>query len=201
MNRRTLAPQKRNLTVIEGILVLIGTLLIIQTWLLTAALESFLAGHREGAAPAAIISGLIFLGCAGLYFFVERLDAETRDLPSARDPVERFRMPAEHARSEHYTSEGDPGRLSPPAAARGGRCSGGPIDQSTGLRTTYKANRAGRCEQGVGCRPGQCKATLKRLALPRALYGGPIHAGITARHIHFEFFGPHAAVTGSGRRR
>ena len=91
-NPRTLAPQKRNLTAIDGVLVLIGTLLIIQMWLLTAALESFLAGHHEGAAAAAVISGLIFLACAGLYHFVGRLDAETRDLPSARDPVERSRV-------------------------------------------------------------------------------------------------------------
>jgi nitric oxide dioxygenase len=35
----------------------------------------------------------------------------------------------------------------------------------------------------------------------RAFYGGLIHAGIAARHIHFEFFGPHAAVTGGGGRR
>ena len=35
----------------------------------------------------------------------------------------------------------------------------------------------------------------------RALYGGLIHAGVAAQHIHVEFFGPHAAVTGSGPRR
>ena len=35
----------------------------------------------------------------------------------------------------------------------------------------------------------------------RGLYGGLIRAGIPARRIHFEFFGPHAAVTGRGRRQ
>ena len=35
----------------------------------------------------------------------------------------------------------------------------------------------------------------------RALYGGLIHTGVAAGHIHFEFFGPHAAVTGSRPRQ
>ena len=47
-------------------------------WLITAALESFLAGHLEVAVPAAILSGLVFAACAGLYYFVDSLDAEVR---------------------------------------------------------------------------------------------------------------------------
>jgi predicted Co/Zn/Cd cation transporter (cation efflux family) len=57
---------------------LIILLLIVQIWLLWAALEAYLAGHRETALPAAVISGLIFLACAGLYLFVDRVDAESR---------------------------------------------------------------------------------------------------------------------------
>ncbi len=49
-----------------------------QLWLLSATLESFLAGHRETALPAAIVSGVMFLACLGLYLFVERLDKEAR---------------------------------------------------------------------------------------------------------------------------
>jgi hypothetical protein len=44
-------------------------------WLLTATLEAHLAGHPEPILPAAIISGLIFLGCAGLFMFIRRIDA------------------------------------------------------------------------------------------------------------------------------
>jgi hypothetical protein len=47
-------------------------------WLLTATLEAYLAGHNEPILPAAIISGLIFAGCAALFIFIRRLDAEVQ---------------------------------------------------------------------------------------------------------------------------
>ena len=71
-------PQNRGLTAIDGAMVLMVILLIVQVWLLSATLESFLAGHREAALPAAIISALLFLICLGLYLFVDRVDAEVR---------------------------------------------------------------------------------------------------------------------------
>ena len=70
--------QGRGLVAIDGALALIGVLLIVQMWLVTAALESFLAGHREVAWPAAAISGLLFAACTALYFFVEALDRQLR---------------------------------------------------------------------------------------------------------------------------
>jgi hypothetical protein len=39
---------------------LIFLLMVVQIWLLSAALESFLAGHTETALPAAIFSGGTF---------------------------------------------------------------------------------------------------------------------------------------------
>src|SRR3974390_561916 len=51
-------PQNRGLTAIDGAMVLIIILLIVQIWLLSATLESYLAGHREAAVPGAIISGI-----------------------------------------------------------------------------------------------------------------------------------------------
>src|SRR5437879_8353210 len=71
-------PQKRGLTAIDGAMALIVILLIVQIWLLSATLESYLAGHREAALPGAIISGLLFLACLGLYLFVDRIDSEVR---------------------------------------------------------------------------------------------------------------------------
>jgi hypothetical protein len=71
--------QGRGLISIDGALSLIAVLLIVQMWLLTAALESFLAGHDEGALPAAIVSGLIAAGCGVLYLFVRAVDAEVRE--------------------------------------------------------------------------------------------------------------------------
>ena len=44
-------PQKHGLTAIDGAMVLIVILLIVQIWLLSATLESYLAGHREAAVP------------------------------------------------------------------------------------------------------------------------------------------------------
>ena len=76
MNRN--APQGRGLTAIDGAMVLIVVLLIVQIWLLSATLESYLGGHREAAIPGAIISGLLFLACIGLYLLVVRIDNEVR---------------------------------------------------------------------------------------------------------------------------
>lgn len=71
-------PDSRGLTAIDGAIALIVLLLIVQIWLLAATLESYLAGHREAAAPGAILSGVLFLVCLALYFFVERIDSEVR---------------------------------------------------------------------------------------------------------------------------
>jgi hypothetical protein len=59
---------------------LTAVLLIVQIWLLSATLESFLAGNHKSATPAAVFSGLMFLVCMGLYAFVHRVDSQTRVL-------------------------------------------------------------------------------------------------------------------------
>ena len=71
-------PQNRGLTAIDGAVVLIVILLIVQIWLLSATLESYLAGHREAAVPGAIISGILFAACLGLYRFVDGIDSDVR---------------------------------------------------------------------------------------------------------------------------
>jgi len=71
-------PQSRELTAIDGAMVLIIILLIVQIWLLSATLESYLAGHRDVAVPGAIISAVLFAACFGLYRFVDRIDSEVR---------------------------------------------------------------------------------------------------------------------------
>jgi hypothetical protein len=70
--------RRRGLTAIDGALALIAVLLIVQMWLLTATLESFLAGHREAALPSAVASGLLAAACFGLYLFVRGVDREER---------------------------------------------------------------------------------------------------------------------------
>ncbi|HYW47272.1 MAG TPA: DUF6755 family protein [Bryobacteraceae bacterium] len=71
-------PQNRGLTAIDGAMVLIVVLRIVQIWLLSATLESYLAGHPEAAMPGAIISAILFAACLGLYLFVDRIDSEVR---------------------------------------------------------------------------------------------------------------------------
>lgn len=71
-------PPRRSLTALDGAIALIAVLLIVQMWLLTATLEAFLAGHREPALPAALISALLFGGCLGLYLFIEGVDGASR---------------------------------------------------------------------------------------------------------------------------
>ncbi len=79
MDSQTDPVRKRGLTAIDGALALIALLLIVQMWLLTATLESYLAGHHEVVWPAAIVSGVLFLVCAGLYLFVAQVDAAARE--------------------------------------------------------------------------------------------------------------------------
>jgi hypothetical protein len=71
--------QKKGLTAIDGAMALIVILLVVQIWLVTATLETYLAGHYETAFAGAIISGMIFLACFGLYLFIEQMDAEVRE--------------------------------------------------------------------------------------------------------------------------
>ncbi|HLW76837.1 MAG TPA: DUF6755 family protein [Bryobacteraceae bacterium] len=66
-------------TAIDGAMALIIILLITQVWLLSACLDSVLAGHREVAIPGAIASGLLFAACLTLYRFVTRLERRGRD--------------------------------------------------------------------------------------------------------------------------
>jgi hypothetical protein len=70
--------QRRGLVAINGAITSIVILLIVQIWLLGATLETLLAGHAGAVLPAAIFSGLVFLGCLALNVFVTRLDQESR---------------------------------------------------------------------------------------------------------------------------
>jgi hypothetical protein len=71
--------QKHGLVAIDGAMALIVVLLIVQIWLLSATLESYLDGHARAALPAAIFSGLLFSACVALSVFVDRLDRRARE--------------------------------------------------------------------------------------------------------------------------
>jgi hypothetical protein len=70
--------QRRGLVAINGAMALIVILLIAQIWLLSATLESFLAGLTAAVLPAAIVSGVVFSGCLAVDLFVTRIDQESR---------------------------------------------------------------------------------------------------------------------------
>jgi predicted Co/Zn/Cd cation transporter (cation efflux family) len=71
-------PGRREITAVDGVLALLAVVLVVQMWLLTAALEAYLAGHHETALPAAIASGVLFASCCALFLFVRRLDRRLR---------------------------------------------------------------------------------------------------------------------------
>ena len=71
-------PQDRGVTAIDGAMALIVILLMVQIWLLSATVEAFLGGHLETALPGAIVSGVIFVICFGLFWFVDQVDREVR---------------------------------------------------------------------------------------------------------------------------
>ena len=70
--------QRRGLAAIDGAMALIVILLTVQIWLLSATLETFLAGHAGAVLPAAIFSGLLFFASLTLNFFVSRIDQSSR---------------------------------------------------------------------------------------------------------------------------
>lgn len=70
--------QNRGLTAMDGAMALIVLLLTVQVWLLSATLDAYLAGHHDAAVPGAIVSGLLFLACGGLYRFVVRIERQAK---------------------------------------------------------------------------------------------------------------------------
>ena len=70
--------RRRGIVAIDGAMALIAVLLIVQVWLLSATLETYLAGHVGAVVPAAIFSGLLFSACLALNLFVDRMDRGER---------------------------------------------------------------------------------------------------------------------------
>ena len=72
------SPSRHRQGAIDGALALIVVLLIVQMWLLTAALEAYLGGHDGPALPAALGSGALLLTCLALYRLVVGVDRDMR---------------------------------------------------------------------------------------------------------------------------
>ena len=60
------------------LLVLVGTLVVVQLWLLSAALEGLLAHDTAPLVPAAIASAVLFAVNGGLLLYALRMDRRIR---------------------------------------------------------------------------------------------------------------------------
>lgn len=80
--------RRRRRAAIDAAMVLVILLLMVQMWLLTASLESFLGGHTAVALPGFLASTVLFLACLGLYRLVVRLDRapEAEERPGGSGP-------------------------------------------------------------------------------------------------------------------
>jgi hypothetical protein len=66
-------------TLFSAILVLIATLVVIQLWLVAAALDALLARQTSVLVPTALAAGFLFLLNAGLLWFVVAFDRRLRE--------------------------------------------------------------------------------------------------------------------------
>jgi len=66
--------RRRRRSAIDAAMAFVIVLLIVQMWLLTATLESYLAGHRAVAGIAFAVSLSLACICGALYLMVARLD-------------------------------------------------------------------------------------------------------------------------------
>lgn len=66
--------RRRRRVAIDAAMVLVILVLMVQMWLLTATLESYLAGHHGVALPGLLSSIVLFTVCVFLYWLVLRID-------------------------------------------------------------------------------------------------------------------------------
>ena len=65
-------------TLFSAVLVLIALLVVIQLWLVAAALDALLARQFAVLVPTAIASGVLFVLSGGLLWYVVSFDARLR---------------------------------------------------------------------------------------------------------------------------
>jgi hypothetical protein len=74
VNGRANSARRRRRVAIDAAMVMVILVLMVQMWLLTATLESYLAGHHGVALPGLLSSMGLFAVCAFLYRLVLRID-------------------------------------------------------------------------------------------------------------------------------
>ena len=63
----------QQMTVIDGMLAFVSILLVLQLWLLTATMESYLGGDYSVILPAAVVSGLCLALNLGLLYQLKKM--------------------------------------------------------------------------------------------------------------------------------
>lgn len=71
--------RRRVARVMDGAMLLLVVLLVVQVWLLMASVESWLAGHSSVALPAALLSGGLFVFALTLLAFMRNADRKAAD--------------------------------------------------------------------------------------------------------------------------
>ena len=66
--------RRRRRVAIDAALLFVVVLLMVQMWLLTATLESYLAGHHDVVLPGFLLSLVLFGVSFAMYRLVARLD-------------------------------------------------------------------------------------------------------------------------------
>jgi Na+-driven multidrug efflux pump len=85
--------RRRRRVAIDAAMVMVILVLIVQMWLLTATLESYLAGHHDVALPAMLSSVGLFGVCAFLYRLVLKIDGmQEREQPTEGEGAGPWRM-------------------------------------------------------------------------------------------------------------
>jgi hypothetical protein len=74
MKRRTRFARSQRMTVVNGILVFVVLIVMLQLWLLTATMNGYLGGDTSVVVPAAIASLVCFALNVGLLRYLFKLD-------------------------------------------------------------------------------------------------------------------------------
>jgi len=64
----------QKLTIIDGILAIVGMMVILQLWLLSATMNAYLGGEESVIVPAAIGSAVCLMLNAGLLWYLYQME-------------------------------------------------------------------------------------------------------------------------------
>lgn len=64
----------QKLTIVNGILAIVGMIVILQLWVLSATMNAYLGGDESVVLPAGIASLVFFLLNAGLLWYVYQME-------------------------------------------------------------------------------------------------------------------------------